>query len=161
MSDKFVFKRSYLERTSGLEERSQERVVMAVVRGFLYGDEPELNRIERAVYDDIMQMSGRRQIEQTARECRMDFEKFGAYFNAKVASGRIPCVKWISDERKSLVLNRLKAYSKKDLMTVIDKAAASSFLNGDNNRNFVASFDWIFGKSAFQKILEGNYDDKR
>lgn len=44
---------------------------------------------------------------------------------------------------------------------LIEKAAKSSFLNGDNAKGWMASFDWLVkSKDNFLKCLEGNYDDK-
>lgn len=47
------------------------------------------------------------------------------------------------------------------LQQVFDKAEASSFMRGDNNRGWRADFDWIFNNSTnWLKILEGKYDDR-
>ena len=38
---------------------------------------------------------------------------------------------------------------------------ASSFLKGDNDRGWKASFDWIFENNKnWVKVFEGNYGDK-
>ena len=44
------------------------------------------------------------------------------------------------------------------LKTVFEKAENSDFLKGVNERDWVATFDWIF--ENWQKILEGKYDNK-
>ncbi|GAB6161926.1 hypothetical protein JCM12298_10850 [Desulfothermus naphthae] len=44
---------------------------------------------------------------------------------------------------------------------LFEKATRSSFLNGDNDRGFRGTFDWIVKTSInFSKVLEGNYDDE-
>ena len=43
---------------------------------------------------------------------------------------------------------------------MIRKACKSDFLKGGGNKGFVANFDWMIRPSNFQKILEGNYDNK-
>ena len=43
---------------------------------------------------------------------------------------------------------------------MVRKATKSDFLKGDGNKGFVAKFDWMIRQSNFQKILEGNYDNK-
>ena len=40
------------------------------------------------------------------------------------------------------------------------KAEASSFLKGHNNRNWIASFDWLIKDSSMAKVLSGNFDDR-
>ena len=70
-------------------------------------------------------------------------------------------VKTISGKRKNSVLARVKEYGKEAIKTVIDKATASQFLNGKNDRGWIASFDWVFQHpNNFIKVLEGNYDEK-
>ena len=36
----------------------------------------------------------------------------------------------------------------------------SSFLKGQNNKNWTITFDWLIKPSNFIKVLEGNYTDK-
>ncbi len=44
---------------------------------------------------------------------------------------------------------------------LFEKATRSSFLNGNNDRGFRGTFDWIVKSSInFSKVLEGNYDDE-
>ena len=46
-----------------------------------------------------------------------------------------------------------------DFQREFEKAEASSFLKGQNNRNWMASFDWLLKDSNMAKVLDGNYDD--
>ena len=72
----------------------------------------------------------------------------------------IPQIQRITDRRKQAVLSRLREFSKDEILKVIENCARSDFLNGRNNRNFIASFDWAFLPNNFIKILEGNYNNK-
>lgn len=69
-------------------------------------------------------------------------------------------VKTLSDARKKTIKARLNTYSMKELKTVFEKAEASDFLKGKNNRNWMANFDWMLKDANFAKILDGNYDTK-
>lgn len=40
-------------------------------------------------------------------------------------------------------------------------AEESSFLNGKNNRNWSANFDWLIKDANMAKVLDGNYADSR
>lgn len=91
------------------------------------------------------------------KDCDIDFKKLAEYFNTKVPSGGIPQVRSISSKRKSAILAREKEYGKEAIIQVIDNAATSQFLNGDNERGWRASFDWLFCKNNFPKVFEGNY----
>lgn len=74
--------------------------------------------------------------------------------------GGMPTIRTMSDPRKEQIDRLLKKYSLDDIKTVIFKAEKSSFLNGDNDRGWTASFDWITDSKRFLKILEGTYDNK-
>lgn len=39
-------------------------------------------------------------------------------------------------------------------------AESSSFLKGQNSRNWSANFDWMMKDANFVKILDGNYQDR-
>ena len=66
----------------------------------------------------------------------------------------------LSDARRKTINTRLKNYSLDDMKRLFEKAEASSFLKGKNNRNWSANFDWLMKDSNIVKVLEGNYDDK-
>ena len=64
----------------------------------------------------------------------------------------------LSDSRKKAIKARLKTYSIDDFKRLFEKAEASSFLKGKNDRNWSANFDWLIKDSNMAKVLEGNYD---
>jgi len=66
----------------------------------------------------------------------------------------------LSDSRKKAIKARLNTYSINDMKTVFNKAEASDFLKGKNDRNWQANFDWLLKDSNFAKVLDGNYDNK-
>jgi hypothetical protein len=71
-----------------------------------------------------------------------------------------PKVKSVSDSRKKAINARLKMYGIGDFRILFQKAEASSFLKGNNGRNWSATFDWLIKDSNMAKVLDGNYDDK-
>lgn len=71
-----------------------------------------------------------------------------------------PKVISLSEARKRAIRARLKMYSMDDFGMLFEKAEASSFLKGANNRNWSATFDWLLKESNMVKVLEGNYDNK-
>lgn len=73
----------------------------------------------------------------------------------------LPTVKKLSEERKKSIKARLRTYSMDDLKLLFEKAEASDFLKGNNNRNWTADFDWLLKDSNIPKVLEGKYDNKR
>ena len=79
-------------------------------------------------------------------------------YNATCKS--LPSCKKLSEARRKAIAARLKAYTAEELHKVFEKTQASSFLTGQNNRNWIASFDWILKDSNIAKILDGNYDNR-
>ncbi|MGE9889992.1 phage replisome organizer N-terminal domain-containing protein [Mediterraneibacter faecis] len=70
-----------------------------------------------------------------------------------------PKVISLSEARKRAIRERLKMYSMDDFRMLFEKAEASSFLKGANNRNWSAKFDWMIKDANMAKVIDGNYDD--
>lgn len=86
---------------------------------------------------------------------KIDFENFKKFFNAN--RGQMPSIATFSEKRKKNIRFLEKSYGKECLIVVIEKARESPFLQGQNNNNWIANFDWIFTPDKFLKILEDNY----
>lgn len=71
-----------------------------------------------------------------------------------------PSIKTLSDARKKSIKARLKIYSIDDFVTLFQKAEQSSFLKGNNSRNWSANFDWLIKDTNMAKVIDGNYDEK-
>ena len=67
----------------------------------------------------------------------------------------------LSDARKKAIKARFNKYNYDDFQRLFDKAQASDFLTGQNNRNWRATFDWLLKDNNLVKVLDGNYDNKR
>jgi len=74
--------------------------------------------------------------------------------------GTLPEVKLLSENRKDAIRLRYKKYGPDKLTALFVKAGKSDFLNGKNNNNWKASFDWLLKEANMVKVLEGNYDNK-
>lgn len=72
----------------------------------------------------------------------------------------LPSVRELSDARRKVITSRVKKYGLEKIVTVFQSAEASSFMKGDNSRNWVANFDWLMKEANMVKVLEGNYADK-
>lgn len=84
------------------------------------------------------------------------FERFRVWFNNAVAGTPIPQITKLTDARKNALRSIFKEYGKETVEAVIQKVIASDFLTRGWGK---VSFDWIFKKANFIKILEGNYDN--
>lgn len=68
-----------------------------------------------------------------------------------------PKVRDLTPERRQLLKARIGQYGLTDFQDVFGKIERSAFLRGDTGWRG-CTFDWVFKKANFQKILEGNYD---
>lgn len=67
----------------------------------------------------------------------------------------------MSDARKKAIKARFAGgYTIDHFRTLFEKAQASSFLKGANDRNWMATFDWLIKDSNMAKVLGGNFDDR-
>lgn len=73
----------------------------------------------------------------------------------------LPSVRTLSNSRKNAIKTRLKQYSLDDFKVLFEKAESSSFLKGDNSRNWVATFDWLIKDANMAKVLDGNFDNRQ
>lgn len=88
----------------------------------------------------------------------IDYKSITAMYNTTCTS--FPSVKTLSETRKKAIRARMKTYTIDDFKALFEKAEASSFLKGKNNRNWSANFDWLIKDGNMAKVLDGNYDDK-
>ena len=92
-----------------------------------------------------------------------DFRKLADFFNEELKKSKsvIPQIRAIGGQRKSSTAARIREHGKAAFAEGAKKAAASDFLNGKNDRGWVADFDWMIKPNNFIKVLEGNYDNRQ
>lgn len=102
------------------------------------------------------------------REIVYPFSDISRLWN-EICGGKLPKVKALNDSRRQKIKCRLSESGAKtaDEMTawakeLFERIAASSFMCGENNHQWTATFDWIFeNEKNWVKVSEGNYDNKR
>ena len=65
----------------------------------------------------------------------------------------------LSDARKKAIRARLKVYTVEDFKKLFELAESSSFLKGQNDRNWSATFDWLIKDANMAKVFDGNFAD--
>lgn len=86
---------------------------------------------------------------------KIDFNGIAKAYNNSCPN--LTQVQRMTDARKASVKARIKEFGIDSVHAVIEYAADSPFLNGDNDKGWTADFDWIFRPGNFMKILEGKY----
>jgi len=94
------------------------------------------------------------EVEKTQKNERIDFESITNYWNS---NSKLASITKITDLRKVNVMARIKEFGLESVYKMIDNVSRSPFLKGENNRQWVATFDWCFKPKNFVKVVEGNY----
>lgn len=91
---------------------------------------------------------------------KIDYKGLVDFFNSETGGvfGKIRMP--LSESRKKMIGARIREYGKEQFAIAVKKAAKSDFMKGQNNRGWTATFDWMIKPTNFQKIIEGNYDNK-
>ena len=98
-----------------------------------------------------------KEIDKDKEKRKIDYVHIKDMYNDICIS--FPRLTVLSDKRKQAIKARLNTYTLEQFKELFEKAEASSFLKGSNNRNWQANFDWLIKDSNFAKVLDGNYDD--
>lgn len=88
----------------------------------------------------------------------IDYQQIADMYNNTCVS--FPRLTKMSDKRKKAIKARLRKYTLEDFQKLFEMAEGSSFLKGQNNRNWSATFDWLITDANMAKVLDGNYVDK-
>lgn len=107
-----------------------------------------------SIYDDNESLATN--ASNAKYEVEIDFDALKDFFNKQIDEhGSIfPKVRSFSDERRKMLKARIKQYGKRAVMTVIENAVTSEFLNSKPG----FGFDWIIRPRNFLKVLEGNFN---
>ena len=116
----------------------------------------EKKRKENSIVDTNVSMSD---AEHPTQE-RIDYKALINFFNDETQGVFGKVMYPISEKRKNSIRARVNEFGKDEFAEMIRKATGSNFLKGDSNKGFVATFDWMIRPTNFQKIIEGNYDNR-
>jgi uncharacterized protein YdaU (DUF1376 family) len=84
-----------------------------------------------------------------------------AAYNAAASQSGWPEVRILSKSRRSALAARLRECGGLEgWACALAKAQASAHCCGQNDRGWVASFDFLTRQSSFAKLMEGNYDNR-
>lgn len=90
------------------------------------------------------------------KENKIDNKEIIKIFNSVCKN--LPKVSKLTPSRNAALNARIKEYNFKTLGDVFILVSQSPFLNGDNEREWVADFDWILQPKNFIKIIEKKYN---
>lgn len=82
------------------------------------------------------------------------------FWNTAVKDTPIPRISKMTEARRALLGARIREYGKEQVALGVMKLTASRFCCGDNNRGWIAAFDWFIRPNNFPKVIEGTYDNR-
>ncbi|MFP3153613.1 DUF4373 domain-containing protein [Lachnospiraceae bacterium ZAX-1] len=175
--DKGIFERFDILTSRGIQKRyleaSARRKNIVILADILLADTSCYENVSISnenVYilkenDSILKQSKGKESKEKEKEKESKVKKKVQYqliadtYNATCIS--LPKVATLSDARKNAIRIILsKGYSIGDLQSAFEKAEKSSFLKGENNNGWKASFDWLIKDANIAKVLDGNYQDR-
>lgn len=65
-----------------------------------------------------------------------------------------------TSKRGDMTRKRIRDYGVAKVLEAIENIRRSKYLNGENKKGWMATYDWFIRPENFQKVLEGNYDDR-
>ncbi|MCP4019877.1 MAG: hypothetical protein GY735_27650, partial [Delftia sp.] len=90
-------------------------------------------------------------------DLKIDYSSHVQEWNKFAQRYGLPRVEKLTSSRKSRIKSRLAEGF--DWDKILSKISESSFLRGDNNRNWKVFFDWLFvNENNWLKVAEGHYD---
>ena len=60
-------------------------------------------------------------------------------------------------QREQLLKKRIKDYGVDEVLRAVENVKKSKFLNGNNAKGWIITFDWFIKPNNFPKVLDGNY----
>ena len=131
-------------------------------------EQQQHKNIRKKEYKNIYTLSNERESDAVASEPKkaskdvVDFSGLISFFNRAMEQAKsiIPRCQSCEGKRREFVRARIREHGMDKVYEMITKASESDFLNGKNDRGWIADFTWLFRPSNFQKVLEGNYDNR-
>lgn len=77
-----------------------------------------------------------------------------------ITTDPIPQCRELSAERTRKAKTRLRERPLTEWREVMERIQASAFCRGENDRGWVATFDWLLQADTAVKVLEGKYDNR-
>ena len=83
-------------------------------------------------------------------------------YNSVCPAQGLPRAVGLSERRKKAIRARFAAgYTLESFAELFRITSESSFLRGQNARNWMANFDWLIQDGNMAKVLSGNYSERR
>lgn len=155
-------------RNKSIEQKETKRTNVQFVQDEQNPPSPSRMHVLEVNQDNIDDYKNKiqkieKETQKKENEKEIDVRAFIEYFNETLrkANAVIPHSCTVTEKRVTALKARCREHGKESLKTMTEKAAQSDFLNGRNNKCWVASLDWLLRPNNFVKVIEGNYDNDK
>ena len=114
-----------------------------------------VNSLEEEL-DKELELEKKKSNKTTSLSVETDLSPILTYWNEHSFLADITA---ITEKRSKMLKARIKEHSMDAIYKAIDNVGKSSFLRGQNDKGWMASFDWVFLPNNFIKVLEGNCNE--
>lgn len=90
---------------------------------------------------------------------KYNYEEFQKQYNEICTN--LPKIQKLTTKRKTNIRKFLSEFTLEDFITICKKANESDFMQGKNERNWKADFDFLIKVDKATNILEGKYDNTK
>ena len=122
-------------------------------------NQTDIEETEKTERLDLKPKKADKDMDKDMGRDSINYQQIADMYNDTCVS--FPRLTKLSDSRKKAIRARLKQYSVEDFQKLFEMAEKSSFLKGQNARDWSANFDWLIKDSNMAKVLDGNYADKK
>jgi hypothetical protein len=119
-----------------------------------------LQEYKNKEYDTVEANASMSNEGRSTKQDQINYKALIDFFNSETNGIFGKVVYPISEKRKGNIRARIREYGKDVFADMIRRASKSNFLKGENKNGWKATFDWMLKPNNFQKIIEGNYDNK-
>lgn len=169
--DENLYKKYEILTSSGIQKRyltacyQSKRKSIPFIKPYLL-----VNSDFTAVITELIELNNEQSTQSKVKESKeeknpptpkggtppIDYQKLISIYHEKCPN--MPRVEILNEQRKKAIRARVNEHGKNKVVEMFTKAGSSKFLNGDNDKNWVATFDWLFNPKNFVKTIEGNYE---
>ena len=116
---------------------------------------------EKAAAASCAGVPPRTSVDSLSDITQADIDRFVDIFNETMirTSAIIPTVEFLTALADRQLRYLMQRYPMSKLEAMVEKAAASTFLNGGGRRGFRADIEWLTREQNFIKVVNGKYDD--
>lgn len=174
--NKYIYSDSFLERMRKKDELSQKNSENGkrgaakrwnngeIIANATKKDSPAIASLQNSIASKESKVKKESKVntplppegESTSNsKTKIDFKKIVEVYHQSCPV--MPRVQLLDKKRKAVIKARVVEHTEEKVLEMFALAGQSEFLSGQNDKNWMANFDWLLKPTNFIKTLEGNY----